>query len=469
MPASVQPTLSICMIVKNEEADLTRCLASVHGLADEILVVDTGSSDGTAGVARSFGARVVDFVWQDDFSLARNFSIEQATGTWILILDADESIAARDHASIRGVLPRADVDVVKVRQRNYVPDTPVGWQAAPGGYDEGAPYRGFVDVEQRRLFRKGRLLYRNRVHEHLYPVDTSQPLREARGDWVVHHYGKVGQAERLRAKAEHYLRIGKRKVEEHPTDAAAHYELGIQYLELQQPDAALASFERAAELSPGLTDTPLRIAMCHVMRKDYQHALAALHTAARALPNRAAEIAFETGNVHRALGDDAAAEHELRRALRINPAFAAASVNLALALERQGHRPAALASLDDAIARTPANEHLRFLRARLRRQAGDEGGALSDLEALGANVEALRQRARMLARQRRFAEARECLASAGDATDADLLSLRGTVALALGQLDEAITDLQRSIEIQPTEEATRNLAMAMKARDARRP
>ena len=73
------PTLSVCLIVKNEEAHLARCLESVRGLWDDLVVVDTGSTDHTVEIARSFGARLFDFTWVDDFSAARNFCLDQIT------------------------------------------------------------------------------------------------------------------------------------------------------------------------------------------------------------------------------------------------------------------------------------------------------------------------------------------------------------------------------------------------------
>lgn len=87
------PLLSLCMIVKDEERFLPQCLKSAEGVADEIIVVDTGSTDKTREIARSFGARVEHFKWCDDFAAARNESLRYATGDWILILDADEELS----------------------------------------------------------------------------------------------------------------------------------------------------------------------------------------------------------------------------------------------------------------------------------------------------------------------------------------------------------------------------------------
>lgn len=77
------------MIVKDEEEWLAQCLESVQGAVDEIIVVDTGSSDRSNDIARQYGARIVPYVWCDDFAAARNAGLEQATGEWILFLDAD--------------------------------------------------------------------------------------------------------------------------------------------------------------------------------------------------------------------------------------------------------------------------------------------------------------------------------------------------------------------------------------------
>lgn len=88
--------ISVCMIVKNEEEVLARCLACVTSFADELIVVDTGSTDQTKKIAKSFTKKVYDFVWCDDFSKARNFSFSKATQDFIMWLDADDVILKED-------------------------------------------------------------------------------------------------------------------------------------------------------------------------------------------------------------------------------------------------------------------------------------------------------------------------------------------------------------------------------------
>lgn len=84
--------LSLCMIVKNEKENLPRCLASAKPYVQEMIVVDTGSDDGTPEIAANYGAKVSSFEWCDDFAAARNYAISQASGDWILVLDADEEL-----------------------------------------------------------------------------------------------------------------------------------------------------------------------------------------------------------------------------------------------------------------------------------------------------------------------------------------------------------------------------------------
>ena len=96
--------VSLCMIVRNEERNLPSCLAGVAELVDEIIVVDTGSTDGTKEQAAKWDAKVFDFPWVDDFSAARNESLRHATGDWILWLDADDRLDAINCRRLREVL-----------------------------------------------------------------------------------------------------------------------------------------------------------------------------------------------------------------------------------------------------------------------------------------------------------------------------------------------------------------------------
>jgi len=101
-----RPTVSLCMIVKDEEDFLSQCLQSAEGVVDEIVIVDTGSSDATHEIACRHKARIVHHQWKEDFSDARNVSLAHATSEWILFLDADEVLEQKECREIdRGVDP----------------------------------------------------------------------------------------------------------------------------------------------------------------------------------------------------------------------------------------------------------------------------------------------------------------------------------------------------------------------------
>ncbi len=101
--------LSLCMIVKNERQNLPRCLASVKRYVDEIIVVDTGSEDGTIEIALQYGAKVIHFEWCDDFSAARNYAISQASGDWILMMDADEELVVESENFLEGIRMQPEI------------------------------------------------------------------------------------------------------------------------------------------------------------------------------------------------------------------------------------------------------------------------------------------------------------------------------------------------------------------------
>ena len=110
------PTISLCMIVKNEEKILARCLDSLKGIMDELIIVDTGSTDRTKEIAQHYTDKVFDFKWTDDFSAARNFSFSKATMDYIYVADADEVLDAENHLKFKQVksVLLSEIEVVQM-------------------------------------------------------------------------------------------------------------------------------------------------------------------------------------------------------------------------------------------------------------------------------------------------------------------------------------------------------------------
>lgn len=118
------PKLSLCMIVKNEEDVLSRCLKSVKSIVSEIIIVDTGSTDRTPDIAKEFGATTLQYEWADDFCAARNFSLDQATGDWVLVLDADEVLIYDSSKQITRLLTDNQVEGYYIRVVNLLGEPP---------------------------------------------------------------------------------------------------------------------------------------------------------------------------------------------------------------------------------------------------------------------------------------------------------------------------------------------------------
>ena len=115
--------ISACYIVKNEAANLARSIKSLKSQVNEIVVVDTGSTDNTVAVAKKLGAKVYSFPWQDDFSKARNFALGKATGDWLVLLDADEYFTAETAGHIRQAIRQSQqADAILIQMVNYDAD-----------------------------------------------------------------------------------------------------------------------------------------------------------------------------------------------------------------------------------------------------------------------------------------------------------------------------------------------------------
>jgi tetratricopeptide (TPR) repeat protein len=183
-------SLSAAIIVKDEADRLGACLNSLRGLVDEIVVVDTGSTDGTVAVAEHHGARVAHEPWQGDFAAARNRSLDLATGDWILYVDADEQVQG-DFDAARAFLDTADAYVgFQVR---FVPR--VGW----------TPFREY------RLWRnRSDIRFVGHIHESIVPgiqaAADADALSIAPFDSItIHHFGYEGDRPDKRARDEPLL------------------------------------------------------------------------------------------------------------------------------------------------------------------------------------------------------------------------------------------------------------------------
>lgn len=227
------PTLSLCMIVKNEELFIGDCLASVRDLVDEIIVVDTGSTDRTIEIAESFGAKVFHHPWQGDFATARNVSLDHASGDWILVLDADEIIPGEGHVEIRQALRHSENVGYALIIENLLGDV-------------GSEYQTALIF---RLFRnRPDIRYEGIIHEQamLAAQRTGLPVQNLTSRII--HRGYLEQHVEQRNKYQRNLEILLRQVEIEPENPYVFFNLGQTYKLLDRMSESEQAYLRCLSL-----------------------------------------------------------------------------------------------------------------------------------------------------------------------------------------------------------------------------
>ncbi len=229
-PDRSDQTLSVCMIVKNEAQFLADCLASIAGLADQIVVVDTGSTDDTLKIAARYKAEIYHFDWVGDFSAARNESIRHASGDWIFWLDADERLKPDSQSALRALLrPEKKAVAYIINIMNRLAD--------------GQNYKL---SKAHRLFNNHRgIIFEGRIHEQIAGSVGRQGGEERTSAVFLEHLG-YGLAPREQAlKHQRNLQLLETMAAENPGDAYAHFTLAQQYQLLGRSEEAHTHFLRA--------------------------------------------------------------------------------------------------------------------------------------------------------------------------------------------------------------------------------
>ena len=230
----VPDAISLCMIVKNEEHNLPRCLDSVRGLTRESIVVDTGSTDATPRIAVSYGAEVVPFDFTIvDFAAARNRALERASGRWILVLDADETL---DKASASGI------------ERLIALDEKAGYYLERHNRSTDSQ-SAFTDYVVRLFRNRPEHRYRGRVHETIDASILSGGGRLRQTDIRINHEFSA-DPDRRRRKNHRYIEILKEEIAADPNDDSRLDFLAAEYHQLEMFDEATEIIERIALMRP---------------------------------------------------------------------------------------------------------------------------------------------------------------------------------------------------------------------------
>ncbi|BAY38236.1 hypothetical protein NIES2111_25810 [Nostoc sp. NIES-2111] len=339
--------LSLCMIVKNEATTLPKCLSSVVNVVDEIVVMDTGSSDRTPNIAKEFGAKVYDFVWCNDFSKARNAALKYVTGDWVLVLDADETLTPTIVPYLKKALTIEEYLLVNlVRQE-------VG--------AEQSPY-SLVS----RLFRNHPEIRFERPY-HALVDDSVAAILQKEPQWQIGYlegvailhagYQKSAIAEnnkyaKAQATMEGFLAT-------HPHDPYVCSKLGALYVEVGKIDQGMELLKRGiaacAEEYEILYELHYHLGIAYSRLKNPQQAITHYQTAIKLpiYPMLKLGAYNNLGSLLKAAGDLTGAKKIYETALKIDSNFATGHYNLGMICKALGLFTEAIACYQKAIKLKP--------------------------------------------------------------------------------------------------------------------
>ncbi|HEY2439863.1 MAG TPA: glycosyltransferase [Solirubrobacteraceae bacterium] len=382
-------TLSLCMIVRNEEQMLPRCLAAAAPAVDEMVIVDTGSTDATVEIARSFGATVIEHAWTGSFSEARNISFEAATGDWLLYLDADEILVADDTERLRALTGQTWREAFYLVETSYIGELGDGLAVANNAL---------------RVFRnRPEYRFKDRLHEQIaHTLPTYLPGCVEQTPVRVEHYGYLGSFREAKEKSQRNVELLRRQATESAPTPFLHFNLGSEYAAAGDPASAVTELERArtmleqdgnlgaCEYAPALIS---RLVTVLRLTGRFSQARAAAEQGLELFPDLT-DLVLAEGRIARAQGEDEEAVRLFHRCIELGdaPARYGAMVGGGTFLPRLALAELELDQGDAAAARATlrwcVEQHPQFLAVAgpyttaMLRDSVPPAGVVSELDRL---------------------------------------------------------------------------------------
>jgi len=320
-PDRPRPTVALAQIARNEEMCIEASLRSIAGFVDDMVVLDTGSTDDTPEIAARCGARVVRVAWPEDFAAARNEAIRHVDTDWVVMLDADEVTSPECLAALDRYIRCGIWDAVQTYLMTYVADPrTVGFRPARDRVrSRGMP--GYYLNPLVRVFRnRPGVQFEGRVHETILGSLLRAGGRIAHTAIEIDHYGLTKGPRSAVHKKSQYLSLCERNIAERPTDIKALLETGMQLRDLGEYDRAVEVFEQALKLNPyfvwvvaGLIETAL------IGGRHFGAARRAVEQFERTRPIDMPEVQINYAMLLMRLGETADARRRLETALAAAP------------------------------------------------------------------------------------------------------------------------------------------------------
>jgi tetratricopeptide (TPR) repeat protein len=318
----VKQRLSICMIVKNEASILGRCLKSVSTIAEEIIIVDTGSSDSTISVAKEYGARIIQSEWKNDFSYSRNLSLREATCEWILWLDADDAVDQQSLPLIKDLKKQNPDKVFGFIVRNEKPGK-----------------TGTEFIQARMFPNSPDIFFERRIHEQMMLSAMRKGLSLVETKAAIMHFG-YADPKAVQSKARRNIPLLLAEYQEFGPEAVMAIEIADSYSIIGEIAEAKTWYENVLKLPQSES----------------------------VFPEIASQACLGLGNQFNTAGDYQVAITYLQKALRLSPLRVDALYSLAVSFEMSGRIPDAIDCLYTIIksAPTPQKIGIDFREAKIK-------------------------------------------------------------------------------------------------------
>ena len=302
-----EKTVSLCMIVKNESKYLGRCLESVKDLVDEIIVVDTGSTDNTVEIARKYGASVYEYQWDNNFSNARNKSLEHATKEWILLMDGDDEFNREDMDKFIQLINTSDKDGHYFITQSYTGEKP--------GKDV------VTNLNLRLLRNNGKYKFTRAIHEQITDCTGKTDYTNFTTEEIhIFHYGYLTDVVKEKEKRKRNISILQEELKKDPYNAFHCFNMGNEYFALGDQEKALSYFNKVYEkidFNIGFSSKlVIRRIMCMEELGRYEEALNAISEGLKAYP-KFTDLEYLRGYIYYKIGRFSLAIESMNRCIEM--------------------------------------------------------------------------------------------------------------------------------------------------------
>ena len=336
-------SISLCMVVKNEEKLIGQCLRNMRAVVNEMVVIDTGSTDNTINIAKKYGAHVIRYRWDGSLGRARNEYLKNAVSPWILVLDADERIAKKDLPKLKKMVNDDSALGYVFDRRDYTKtyDLMRQWRPNDGRYPAEEKFSrcpGWSLTSYIRLFRrKEGIRYDEGYSAH---TDFSESLKRHKGkikkcDIIMHHFQFLKGDDFIIKKQKDRLKYEIQHIRMFPNNAWSYLNIGITFFSLGNDANAVKYLKKAVKINPKFDMAYFVLGMVYKEALRYDDSICALKKAIRMDPKNADAWAV-LGMVYDCKNLLSDAEDALRKAVTINPFHLLAHNSLGIVYEEQG-------------------------------------------------------------------------------------------------------------------------------------